>query len=156
MKKFNAPTILSIILGLSVFIVCQSAMADLTYIYRGVDANASNKATLSPSQFNFTGEPATLSTFSIPNGAPVQKPCNYRFEVTGPNIQDPTAQGDSGAVTGLDGYTATFDNDPIGHWGITRPDGVTVAEAKIAVSDYAKATRGNVVYGNAATPPNCN
>jgi hypothetical protein len=149
MKKFACSNILSIILGLCVFIGCQSAMA--VSIYRGVDANVNTGlASLAPGQFSFN---PTLSTFNAVGIAPVHKPCEYRFDVTGGNIQNPPNVGEHGDVTGLAGYTATFDNDPIGHWGITQPNGVSAANARIAVSVYALANRGNVVNG---TQGNCN
>lgn len=118
------------------------------YIFRGVDANANTgRATLSPSQFAFNPD---LSTFAAPGQAPVQKQCNYRFTVSGlPN--DPPHVGDSGTVDGLPDYTAVFDDNPLGHWGIRQPNGVTPDQAKQAVSAYAQANRGNVVNGTLAS-----
>jgi hypothetical protein len=139
---------LFIAVGLYIFLGCQSAMA--VYIYRGVDANANTGlASLAPSQFNFNPD---LSTFDNPALAPVQKPCNYRFDVTGPNIQNPPQPGNVGDITGLPGYSATFNNNPLGHWSISPPAGVSQQGAKTAVSAFAKANRGNVVNG---TLQNC-
>jgi hypothetical protein len=123
------------------------ALADVG-IYRGVDANAkSGLASLAPGQFRFNPD---LSTFNDPALAPVQKACNYRFTVV---LQGAPAVGAHGPVQGLAGYVATFDNNPAGHWGIAHPADVTADQAKQAVSDYAKANRGNVVNG---TQNNCN
>lgn len=109
-------------------------------VYRGVDAKPNGKAVLSPSQFRFN---PTLSTFRLPTDAPVQKPCQVRFVITGlPN--SPPVAGDSGAVQNLAGYTATFDNNPAGHWSIQQPGGVSADDAKTAVSNYAK-TVPNVI-----------
>jgi len=120
-------------------------------VYRGVNANAnSGLASLAPGQFAFNPE---LSTFDNPQLAPVQKPCNYRFQVTNLPGNPPPVQGIAGAVTGLLGYTATFDNNPPGHWSINAPAGVTPQQAAAAVSVYALANRGNVVNG---TQQNCN
>ncbi|HEX8698270.1 MAG TPA: hypothetical protein VF815_05505 [Myxococcaceae bacterium] len=124
---------------------------DQLYIYRGVDQSnpGTGRASLAPSQFNFNPE---LSTFDNPGMAPVLKPCNYRFTVSNVAHQPPQP-GDTGAVDGLPGYTATFDNNPPGHWGIQHPAGVTPAQAKTAVSQYAQDNRDNVINGTAV---NCN
>lgn len=148
MVKFSHLKML-FITGLCGCLGLQSAIA--ADIYRGVDANVNTgRASLAPGQFNFN---PTLSTFGNPALAPVQKPCNYRFQVLGPNIQDPPVPGNVGDVTGLPGYTAFFDDNPPGHWGIIHPPGVTPLDAKAAVSAYAQANRGNVVNG---TQNNCN
>jgi hypothetical protein len=151
MIKFTCSKMLFIIVGLYIFLGCQSAMAASTDIYRAVDANPNNgHASLAPGQFNFNPE---LSTFDNPALAPVQKRCNYRFNVTGPNVQNPPQQGDSGIITGL-GYVATFDNNPPGHWSISHPAGIPPQQARAAVSAFAQANRnGNVVNG---TLQNCN
>jgi hypothetical protein len=119
-------------------------------IYRGVDANPnSGLASLAPGQFRFN---PTLSTFLLPAQAPVLKACNYRFHLTDV-AHDPPQTNDTGNVTGLPGYIATYDDNPPGHWGIQQPNGVTPDEAKAAVSAYALLNRGNVVNG---TQNNCN
>ncbi|MGZ5006495.1 MAG: hypothetical protein ACXWFI_01165 [Methylobacter sp.] len=145
MKKIVSLNALSAVLGLSVFIGCQSVMA--VPIYRGVDRLANGNAKLTPNQFNFNPE---LSTFNAVGIAPVQKPCEYRFDVSGGNIQNPPNVGEHGDVTGLVGYTATFDNNPPGHWSIQQPHGVSADNARTAVSVYALANRGNVVNGTQA------
>jgi hypothetical protein len=127
----------------------KAALYDV-HVYRGVDANVnSGRATLSPSQFSFN---ADLSTFMDPAQAPLQKPCNYRFQITGV-AHEPPEPNDTGAVTGLPNYTAIYDNNPAGHWGIQHPNDVSPDQAKAAVSAYAQQNRGNVVNG---TLNNCN
>lgn len=113
-------------------------------IFRGVDANPNNgRATLSPSQFNFNPD---LSTYINPILAPVQKACNYRFTVQNvPN--NPPMVGDTGTIQGLEGYSATFNNVPPGHWQVLPPNGTTSASAKAAVSAFAQNNRGGVVNG---------
>lgn len=152
MTKFSYSKILSFLIGVSVFVGCQSVMA--VPIYRGVDASPNGRASLAPGQFNFN---PTLSTFDLPANAPVQKPCNYQFDVTGGNLSPIPVVGEHGDITGpglgLPGYTATFDDNPHGHWGITQPNGVSADQAKAAVSLLAQANRGNVVNG---TQVNCN
>ncbi|OKH86554.1 hypothetical protein [Thalassospira sp. TSL5-1] len=131
---------------LAIAFMTTPALADVD-IYRGVDAKQNGRATLSPSQFNFNPD---LSTFNDPALAPVHKSCNFRFTVT---LADDPEVGDSGPVVGLEGYTATYDNNPEGHWGIAHPANVNADEAKAAVSLYAQANRGRVVNG---TQNNCN
>ncbi len=117
------------------------------YIFRGVNANANNgNAQLGPAQFGFPN----MSTFGNPAQAPVPRPCNYRFQVTGV-ANDPPHVGDSGPVTGLPGFTATFDDNPPGHWTVTAP--AADPAPATTVSAYAQANRaGNVVNG---TQQNC-
>lgn len=109
-------------------------------IYRGVDSSNAGRAKLGPGQFAFN---ADLSTFSSPASAPVQKACNYMFTAT-PAV---AAVGASGAVVGLPGYVATFDDHPQGHWSIAAPPGTAAVDAASAVSTYTQANRGNVVNG---------
>lgn len=116
-------------------------------IDRGVDASDSGRATLSPGQFRFNPD---LSTFAIGASAPVAKPCLYRFTAVG--VPSPPTVGASGAIQDLQGYVATFDNNPPGHWGIAAPAGTSPASAAAAVSAYAQAHRQNVVPG---TAPKC-
>lgn len=132
---------------LAIALMTTPALADVD-IYRGVDANQNTgRASLAPSQFRFNPD---LSTFNDPLLAPVQKKCNFRFTVT---LADEPEVGDIGPVYGLDGYIATYDNNPVGHWGITHPADKTADEAKQEVSDYAKANPDRVVNG---TLNNCN
>lgn len=125
-------------------------------VYRGVNANANTGlASLAPGQFNFNPE---LSTFNNPGVAPVLKPCNYRFTITGVanNPAQPNDNGTvlfAGASLPVGVYTATFDNNPPGHWGVYHPGAVTALQARAAISAYAQANRGNVVNG---TLGNCN
>ncbi|RCK43896.1 hypothetical protein TH25_20890 [Thalassospira profundimaris] len=126
---------------LAIAFMTTPALADVD-IYRGVDANQNTgRASLAPSQFRFNPD---LSTFNNPANAPVQKSCNFRFTVT---LAGNPQQGANGPVVGLPGYTATFDNNPQGHWGIIHPTNVTADQAKQAVADYAQANRGRVVNG---------
>ena len=122
-----------------------TAQADVD-IYRGVDAKSNGNATLSPGQFSFN---PTLSNFIQPQLAPVLKPCNYWFTVI---LDGEPDVGAHGPVAGLEGYTALFDNDPEGHWGIIQPEGVSADDAKAAVSAFAQQNRQNVVNG---TQDNC-
>ncbi|PKR53579.1 hypothetical protein [Thalassospira marina] len=132
---------------LAIAFMTTPALADVD-IYRGVDANQnSGRASLAPSQFSFNPD---LSTFNDPALAPVQKRCNFRFTVT---LADDPVVGDHGPVVGLEGYTATFDNNPAGHWGIAHPANVNADAAKAAVSAYAQVNRDRVVNG---TLNNCN
>jgi hypothetical protein len=108
-------------------------------VYRGVGRNGNGRAQLSPSQFRFNND---LSTF----GAPTNSPCNYQFDITGIPA-NPAQPGDSGPVSGLPGYVATFDDVPPGHWSIARPVGTSTTAARQAVSVYAQANRGFVVAG---------
>ncbi len=121
------------------------ALGHDVHVYRGVNANAnSGIASTSPGQFSFTGIPAALSTFDSVDGAPVAKPCLFRFTVTGV-AHDPAVAGDTGTIAGLPGYTATFDNDPEGHWSITMPGGVDALQARAEVSLFASNPANRVI-----------
>ncbi|NER98260.1 MAG: hypothetical protein F6J86_31285 [Symploca sp. SIO1B1] len=158
---------LVLLLVITTFSFLPTSEALAVDIYRGVDKRPNNKVKLNASQFQFTGqqEPRTLSTFNNLGLATGYKPCGYMFTVQNiehngnplPEGQDPQA-GDNGQVhiqitqdkEAL--YTATFDNAPPGHWGITHPDNVTDGEAKQAVSKHAKANPGNVRGDNCIAP----
>jgi hypothetical protein len=162
MTKFSHSKILSFFIGVSVFVGCQSVMA--VPIYRGVDANVNTGlASLAPGQFTWTPVNqvgSTLSTFNVPS---LIKSCNFQFDVTGGNLQNPPQPGEHGDITGpglgLPGYTATFDNNPPGHWSITHPVGINDQQARTAVSAFAilnRAVPGVLVNGALPNPPACN
>ncbi len=114
------------VLGLTVaFLFMWSPSVSATTIYRGVDKSSNTGfADLAPSQFKFSN--GDMSTFEYPIEAPVQKPCQFSFDVK------------NGLVTGLPNFTATKDNKPEGHWNIKRPANLSDKEAGTEVSDYAK------------------
>lgn len=116
-------------------------------IYRGVDMGEATDPVLTPNQFIYNGAPAGMSTFDTQDGAPVEKPCLYKYTVTNlPN--DPPLPGDSGGVSTLPvGYTAVFDNNPAGHWSIRSPAGVSNANAAKTTSESAMHHRLNVING---------
>jgi hypothetical protein len=125
-------------------------------VYRAVAANGGGNADLGNTAFNFNGAPAALSLFDLANRP--ASPCYYRFTVTGVpnNPPQPNDQGQlAGPVVpppGAGTFTTVFDNNPAGHWGALLPAGVTNVNARAAVSQYARANRGNVVNG---TQANC-
>lgn len=145
----------SVLRVFGVLIVCGYAVvaaadARAFEIFRSVAHNNNGVATLSPSQFSFNAGP--LSTFDWahrPNSN-----CYVEFRVQNlPN--DPPQANDAGTVQGLAGYTATFDNNPAGHWSITRPGGTSAAQARIDVSNYARGDVANNVVNNSQNDPNC-
>jgi hypothetical protein len=155
MKKFPFSRILSLAIGGIILGVCLTTMAAVT-LYRGVDANKTGKANLSPSAFRFdpvSGVPnaVELSTFNSIDAASAVKPypCFLTFSASAVSMV-----GATGAVSGLPGYIATYDNDPAGHWSIMAPLNVSSSVARSAVSSYAQAGRPGVL-ASTVIQPNC-
>lgn len=128
-----------------------TAKAETTNVFRAVQANNAGVARTNPGQFRFN---PSLSTFDAAHLPP--SPCYVVFLITGVQ-NNPPQQGDTGLVDDLKHgdayYTATFNNNPPGHWDIELPDGVTDPEGRQDVSDYARANpEENIVNG---TSNNC-
>lgn len=135
--QFLGAITVSMAIGLAACVV--HADAD---IYRGLNADKNGKVQLNPGTFRFN---PGLSTFNTPS---VVSACNFRFTVKTNEHESPDP-GYTGEVEGLEGYEAHFNNDPPGHWDIHQPEGVSEEDAAKAVSEYAKAHRGDrVVNGS--------
>ncbi|NET24923.1 hypothetical protein [Okeania sp. SIO1I7] len=130
------------------FIPTSQALAQVD-IYRGVDGakkvkGQDQKAKLEESQFKFrySTPPIVLSTFDSTHLDQFPKPYYYKFTVL--NVNNPAQEGDQGDVEGLNGYQATFDNIPEGHWNIVAPNHATDVQATEYVVNYVEKNPGNV------------
>ena len=100
-------------------------VAGTVYIYRGMPADA-NTGHVDWAAANFGISGGTLSFGSVADDT---RPCWLKLEVNAPNVPVPPNAGGTIPVTLPQGvqqpasaspWPATFDNNPAGHWSITR------------------------------------
>jgi len=122
-----------------------SAWAYDVHVYRGVAKEPNGPAILSKPQFTFKN--GVISTFDAAHLNSINQACRFRFKITNLDRAQPQPN-DRGDVDGLPNFTATFDNNPAGHWSIAKPQNLNPTKAAEAVSTYAKNHRGDVSDGN--------
>ena len=132
-------------------------VAGQVFIYRGVNVlPGTTNIDWSRASFGVSGNPvATLSLFDAHDNS---RPCWLRVTVDAPQVPVPPGQGGTVAVTlpppppappppGASPWAAVFDNNPPGHWSITK---ATIAGGVEISNNVAGTWAGSVFRASTA------